>query len=275
MTAFGTCAGTVRHSVCVCNSSRACVCATDTCAFALAIGRSPICAAGVTWTSRTPSAQWAGRAYHSTVVDAAGAIYVIGGWNGTNYNDVWVSNDGGADRTRGAGVLEGYVRVLEGYLWVLEGLLMGYSMVLTGYSGVAARVPRDYLRGTPMVLPGDCTHARGRNSRGALAHSVGYSVGYHCRGGLGGNIILRGTRWALQRTPGGTRRSDGGLRGLWVLKGYGRALRRYSRRSLGVLEGFVLILIGSQRVLKRHFYWYSQGIPQKSGVLKGCTQGDT
>ncbi len=103
MTAFGTCAGTVRRSACVCNSSRARVCATDTCAFALAIGRSPICAAGVTWTSRTPSAQWAGRAYHSTVIDAAGAIYVIGGSSGgsTSYNDVWVSTDRGADRTRG------------------------------------------------------------------------------------------------------------------------------------------------------------------------------
>jgi hypothetical protein len=31
------------------------------------------------------------------VVDAAGAIYVIGGYDGTTYfNDVWVSTDGGA-----------------------------------------------------------------------------------------------------------------------------------------------------------------------------------
>jgi hypothetical protein len=31
------------------------------------------------------------------VVDAAGAIYVIGGYNGTTYfNDVFVSTDGGA-----------------------------------------------------------------------------------------------------------------------------------------------------------------------------------
>jgi hypothetical protein len=107
MTAFGTCAGTVRHSVCVCNSSRARVCATDTCAFAFVIGRSPICAAGVTWTSRTLKAQWADRAFHTTVIDAAGAIYVIGGFSGgsTSYKDVWASTDGGADRTRGEGVL--------------------------------------------------------------------------------------------------------------------------------------------------------------------------
>ncbi len=130
MTAFGMCAGTVRHSLCVCNSSRARACATDTCAFffALVIGRSPICAAGVTWTSRPrtsrpTSAPWAARAYHTTVIDAAGAIYVIGGLGSTYYNDVWVSTDGGADRTRG--VLEGYLRVLRGTFVVNR----GYSMV--------------------------------------------------------------------------------------------------------------------------------------------------
>ena len=36
------------------------------------------------------------------MIDAAGAIYVIGGWNGGDvvYNDVWASTDGGADPTR-------------------------------------------------------------------------------------------------------------------------------------------------------------------------------
>ena len=34
------------------------------------------------------------------MVDAAGAIYVIGGVGATYYRDVWVSTDGGADRTR-------------------------------------------------------------------------------------------------------------------------------------------------------------------------------
>ncbi len=55
-------------------------------------------AAGVTWTSRTASAPWAARAYHTSVVDAAGAIYVIGGDGGYTglLNDVWASTDGGA-----------------------------------------------------------------------------------------------------------------------------------------------------------------------------------
>ena len=57
-------------------------------------------AAGVTWTCRTANAEWAAREGHTSVVDAAGAIYVIGGVNygtGTTvFADVWVSTDGGA-----------------------------------------------------------------------------------------------------------------------------------------------------------------------------------
>ncbi len=54
-------------------------------------------AAGITWTSRTTSAPWANRGWHTSVIDAAGAIYVIGGEGFTGYlNDVWASTDGGA-----------------------------------------------------------------------------------------------------------------------------------------------------------------------------------
>jgi hypothetical protein len=52
-------------------------------------------AAGVTWTSRTLKAEWAARAHHTSVIDAAGAIYVIGG-DSNFLNDVWASTDGGA-----------------------------------------------------------------------------------------------------------------------------------------------------------------------------------
>jgi hypothetical protein len=73
-------------------------------------------AAGVTWTSRTTSAPWAGRSQHTTVIDAAGAIYVIGGANGTNYvNDVWASTDGGAR----AGLSQGWWS--GGLCWYLWG----------------------------------------------------------------------------------------------------------------------------------------------------------
>jgi hypothetical protein len=53
------------------------------------------------------SAPWDARSGHTSVIDAAGAIYVIGGRNGNiyphyiYYQDVWVSTNGGADRTRG------------------------------------------------------------------------------------------------------------------------------------------------------------------------------
>jgi hypothetical protein len=79
---------------------------TDTCAFVSAIGRPPVCAAGVKWTSRTLKAEWAARYGHTSVIGADGAIYVIGGFDGNYLQDVWVSTDGGADRTRvGGGTL--------------------------------------------------------------------------------------------------------------------------------------------------------------------------
>ncbi len=73
-------------------------------------------AAGVTWTCRTANAGWAARRWHTSVVDAAGAIYVIGGGynNGTLtlFNDVYASTDGGA-RPDSVGGWVG--RVLRGY----------------------------------------------------------------------------------------------------------------------------------------------------------------
>ena len=78
-------------------------------------------AAGVSWTIRTAKAEWTARAWHTSVVDAAGAIYVIGGDNDaytTYFNDVYASTDGGArpDSVGGwvGGVLGGYSRVTRG-----------------------------------------------------------------------------------------------------------------------------------------------------------------
>jgi hypothetical protein len=84
-------------------------------------------AAGVSWTSRTLKAGWAARCFHTSVVDAAGAIYVIGGFSytgggtgGIYYQDVWVSTDGGArtglGQGDGRGILKGVpAGVLQGY----------------------------------------------------------------------------------------------------------------------------------------------------------------
>jgi hypothetical protein len=73
--------------------------------FALVIGRSRALAAGVSWTLRN-GGQWGWRRLHTSVIDAAGAIYVIGGMNGgsisngittwTCLRDVWKSTDAGA-----------------------------------------------------------------------------------------------------------------------------------------------------------------------------------
>jgi hypothetical protein len=87
-----------------------------------AIGRARArLAAGVTWSCRTFSAPWAARWGHTSVVDAARAIYVIGGTDGTtNFNDVWASTDGGArpDSVKGGwsgGTQGGTEGVLQGY----------------------------------------------------------------------------------------------------------------------------------------------------------------
>jgi hypothetical protein len=53
-------------------------------------------AAGVTWTCVVASAPWAARLGHTSVIDAAGAIYVIGGEGRSVLEDVWASATGGA-----------------------------------------------------------------------------------------------------------------------------------------------------------------------------------
>ncbi len=61
------------------------------------------------------AAGWAGRYGHTSVIDAAGAIYVIGGTGfGTGYQDVWASTDGGARPTRLAPGSGGTQGVLKG-----------------------------------------------------------------------------------------------------------------------------------------------------------------
>jgi hypothetical protein len=79
-------------------------------------------AAGRTFSSRTLKAEWAARYGHTSEVDAvSGAIYVIGGYDGTTYyKDVWVSTDGGARQDSVGGAVGGYTG------WVLRGVLRGY-----------------------------------------------------------------------------------------------------------------------------------------------------
>jgi hypothetical protein len=119
-------------------------------------------AAGVTWTSRATSAEWAARFGHTSVIDAAGAIYVIGGTGsgGTFFSDVWVSTDGGADRTC-AGLSGGTAWVVRGYLGGTTdttGALrctVGVLGVHEGCLGVpegTLGVLQMYSRGTPVVL---------------------------------------------------------------------------------------------------------------------------
>ncbi len=88
------------------------------------------------WRCRTKTAPWAGRSRHTTVIDAAGAIDVIGGYSydtDTVQQDVWASTDGGArpDSVRGGG------------RGVFEGVLQG------GYSRGSLGIPRGFETGRP------------------------------------------------------------------------------------------------------------------------------
>jgi hypothetical protein len=120
--------------------------------------------AGITWTSRTLKAGWAARYGHTSVIDAAGAIYVLGGSGGSTYfQDVWASTDGGArpDAVRGGrGVLEG-----------------GYSR---GYS-------RGYPRGTMGTHRGDVRYQ--------------YSSARAARCGRACVVAVGATGWARARWP--------------------------------------------------------------------------
>jgi hypothetical protein len=91
-------------------------------------------AAGITWTLMIASAPWAGRFGHTSVIDAAGAIYVIGGDGDsdaglTDYHDVWVSTDGGAGPDSVLGIVGG------GTTGVTQGLLGRYSGALSSRAG--------------------------------------------------------------------------------------------------------------------------------------------
>ncbi len=114
----------------------------------------------MTWTSRTTSAEWDARRWHTSVIDASGAIYVIGGDSGGSlsirfsFNDVWLSTNGGA-RPDSHNVLLGGT---QGALKVRQG---GAEGVLRGTHGVLG-----VLMGTGGVL------------RCIIGSKLGYSTGY-------------------------------------------------------------------------------------------------
>ena len=78
------------------------------------------------------------------MIGSAGAIYVIGGYGGTDLKDVWVSTDGGAGRTRGGrkATRRARVRFSGGTIGVLGdsrgtlGVVPGLFGVLLGVNSV-------------------------------------------------------------------------------------------------------------------------------------------
>ncbi len=128
-------------------------------------------AAGVTWRCRTASAPWALRSGHTSVIDAAGAIYVIGGYGGgTDFNDVWASTDGGARAGLGR-------RGGRGYCWVLR----GDSVVPLGTTGVLG-----VLGGTQGIIRSTTGYYRSTQEqygvlRGYYMGTMGLLWGYYRR----------------------------------------------------------------------------------------------
>ncbi len=135
------------------------------------IGRSCALAAGVTWRQVIANAPWARRYYHTTVIDATGAIYVIGGQGGrdgsTFYQDVWVSTDGGARPDSRRWNLWG---TLGGTLWNLR--VLNVLQALQGFSTTLSTRGALLLR----VLEGYCVYCTRRDtSSGYVDVILGYS----------------------------------------------------------------------------------------------------
>jgi hypothetical protein len=130
-------------------------------------------AAGATWTSRTTSVPWGPREFHTSVIDAAGAIYVIGGYSGrTSFHDVWVSTDGGAGRTQ---MVLGDTGGTWGYYW--RG-----SWVYPRGTEVHSRGTQRASRDTEGFRKRHPRHRRGLpwGTRGTLGGTLGmYSVEYY------------------------------------------------------------------------------------------------
>jgi hypothetical protein len=94
-------------------------------------------AAGATWKLLIASAPWAARAGHTSVIDIAGAMYVIGGGdNSKSNNDAWVSTDRGADWTGGCSRALRVLKVLARTIRLLRGakeVIKGYSIGTYGW----------------------------------------------------------------------------------------------------------------------------------------------
>ena len=89
--------------LCACAHARACCMCKCICSRRLQLQwlvLARACTAGATWTRVTDNATWAARREYTSVIDAAGYIYVlgcvvdIGHEEVYNYNDVWRADQG-------------------------------------------------------------------------------------------------------------------------------------------------------------------------------------
>ncbi len=169
-------------------------------------GRHRRVAAGVTWSLVTSNAPWAGRHSHTTVIDAAGTMYLIGGFGGAtgNLNDVWSSANKGANRTQGGtivGTQGGTQTVLKGYARGTKGTLQLYIyMYIYMYVCISIYFPV-YMCVCVCVWLCVCTYtfrytcydlSLCRHGTGARGTAPVLHRQRHCHGTLGTAVVLRG-----------------------------------------------------------------------------------
>ena len=102
---------------------------------------------GINWVQVTASAGFSARAYHTSVVDSTGRMWVIAGYDGTTYyNDTWYSTDGITWTRANASAFParyGHSSVVDnnGKMWVIAGYITGAGAdppILSGEFSISA-----------------------------------------------------------------------------------------------------------------------------------------
>ncbi len=91
----------------------------------------------MSFTNLTLLAPWEPRCAHTSVIDAAGAIYVLGGNDfirGPDYHDVWASTGEGVGPDSVGGYSKGALGGYSEGAWGYYGSTRWYKVVVHGYS---------------------------------------------------------------------------------------------------------------------------------------------
>lgn len=206
---------------------------------------------GVDWTVLTSSAPWSARSAHTSVVDAYGNMFVMGGSNnGTNmfYNDVWVSLDSGRTwniLTTAASwsPRSGHASIADpqGYVYVMGGTYTSDYVHWVNYNDVYRSVDG----GIHWILMQASAPWFGRQSLSSVLDINGY---IYVRGGdpTNGNDVWRSR--------------DGGIN--WFnMTMHAQWSARYQQTAVVTQQGYILVMGGR---LSRRLYSYTSDVWQSA-----------